>query len=404
MPRRQCVLASVSAFALVLMGCADAQRDADVAISGIDPTAADDGGEPTAGSDEDRARADDAAQTSSEAARTVSVVATVAPIADLVSRVGGERVDVTSLIPSGADSHTYEPRPSDIRTLAGAHAYIGVGLSLNDAAVQLAEEHLADDAVLSLLGESALDDDDLVLDHTHDDDAAAGHTHDDDAAAGHTHDEEAADHTHDGDAAAGHTHDEEAADHTHDGDAAAAGPNPHVWTSLRATRQLIPEIARVLGEVDPEGQSTYDANAAAYLEEIDALDASISEAVETIPADNRTLVTYHEAWSYFARDYGLSYARAVQPEDYSEPSASEVRAVIDAIRELDVDVVFGSEEFPTPVLESIARETGAEYIADLSDDVLPGEPGSDEHAYLELMRGNAEVIVDGLGGSFPATD
>jgi hypothetical protein len=111
------------------------------------------------------------------------------------------------------------------------------------------------------------------------------------------------------------------------------------------------------------------------------------------------LVVYHDAWTYFARDYGLDMITAVQPADFSEPSASEVRAIIDLIRELGVTVVFGSEVFPTPVLEAIAEETGARYVADLSDDALPGAPGSAEHTYLELMRRNARAIVDGLGGT-----
>jgi zinc transport system substrate-binding protein len=122
-------------------------------------------------------------------------VATVAPITDLVARVGGDRVEVTSLVPPGADSHTYEPRPQDVAVLADADAYIGVGLELNDGALELAEQHLPDDAPVIRLGELALSDEQLVLDHTHGDD---GHTHGDD---GHTHGDDG--HTHGDD---GHTH------------------------------------------------------------------------------------------------------------------------------------------------------------------------------------------------------
>jgi ABC-type Zn uptake system ZnuABC Zn-binding protein ZnuA len=292
------------------------------------------------------------------------VVATVAPVADLVAQVGGDRVAVDTLVPAGADAHTYEPRPSDVITLAGADAYLGIGLDLNGGALRMAEEHLPSGSPLVLLGETALTDEDIVFDHTHD----HGHSHGDD------------DH--------GHSH----------GDDGELGPNPHVWTSLANTRGLIAGIVAALTELDPEGASVYAANADGFLDELDALDAAVREAVASIPADNRTLVTYHDAWTYFARDYDLDYATAVQPADFSDPSASEVRAVIDLVRERQVPAVFGSEEFPTPVLQAIAEETGARYVDGLSDDVLPGRPGSVEHTYLELMRRNATAIVDGLGG------
>jgi ABC-type Zn uptake system ZnuABC Zn-binding protein ZnuA len=161
---------------------------------------------------------------------------------------------------------------------------------------------------------------------------------------------------------------------------------------------LVEGIAEALSAADPEHAGDYRERAADYIAELEALDRRIAAAIATIPDDNRMLVVYHDAWTYFARDYGLDMITAVQPADFSEPSASEVRAIIDLIRELGVTVVFGSEVFPTPVLEAIAEETGARYVADLSDDALPGAPGSTDHTYLELMRRNARAVVDGLGG------
>ena len=300
----------------------------------------------------------------------LTVVATVAPVADLVARVGGSRVAVDTLVPAGADGHTYEPRPSDVLTLAGADAYLGIGLDLNPGVLRLAREHLPSTSPLVLLGESALATADLILDHAHshgDDDHGHGHSHGDD-------------------------------DHGHSHDDGEFGPNPHVWTSLANTRALVAGIAEALTDLDPGGGASYATNAEVLIGELDALDAEIRDAVATIPAGNRTLVTYHDAWTYFARDYGLVYATAVQPNDLSDPSASEVRAIIDLVRELDVVALFGSEEFPTPVLATIAEETGARYLDGLSDDALPGRPGDPEHRYVELMRRNAAIIVAGLGG------
>jgi len=318
----------------------------------------------------------DASPTAEPSGPVLRVVATLAPIADLVRQVGGDLVDVTSMVPSGADAHTYEPRPRDVVALVEADLYIGIGLSLNDGVLRLARENLPDASALVLLGEVALADDDLVFDHAHDDE---GH--------GHT-----------------HSHGDNGHSHSHGDADTELGPNPHVWTSLRNTMSLVLGIADALSAADPDHADVYRDRAGAYVGELEGLDRQIASAAATIPADNRMLVVYHDAWTYFARDHGLDMITAVQPADFSEPSASEVRGIIDLIRELGVQVVFGSEVFPTPVLEAIAEETDARYVADLSDDVLPGPPGSPEHTYLELMRRNARAIVDGLGGDASLLD
>ncbi len=325
--------------------------------------------------------------------RELAVVATVAPIADLVAVVGGDRVVVTSLVPPGADAHTYEPRPQDVVSLSEADAYVGVGLTLNDGALRLARENLPDGAPIVLLGEEMLADQDLVFDHSHGDDGQ-GHAHGDDDQ-GHAHGDDDQGHAH-GDDGQGHAHGDDDQGHAHGDD--ELGPNPHVWTSVRNAASMVDGIAAELSELDPDGAEYYAANAAAYRGQLGDLDDRITAAAATIPDDDRGLVTYHDAWSYFARDYDLTFATAIQPADFSEPSAGELRALIDQIRELEVPTVFGSEVFPTPVLETIAEETDATYVDDLSDDVLPGEPGEPEHSYLEMMRLNARSIVSGLGG------
>jgi ABC-type Zn uptake system ZnuABC Zn-binding protein ZnuA len=291
---------------------------------------------------------------------SVRIVAKLDPIADLVDMVGGNHVEVRSLVPPGADSHTYEPRPSDLAALDDADAFVGVGLDLNSGAVSLAEEELPADAVI-LLGERFLDEDRLIFDHVHGDD---GHTH---GGNGHTHDDE-------------------------------AGPNPHVWTGLSNAAVLVDGIADALGELDPDHAADYRDAAAEARTRIGALAEEVDAAVETIPEADRTLVVYHDAWSYFARDHGLEMVTAVQPSDYSEPSAGDVRDIIDLVRGHGVPALFGSEVFPSDVLETIGEETGATYVGDLADDALPGEPGDPDHSYLGLMRHNAALVVENLGG------
>jgi ABC-type Zn uptake system ZnuABC Zn-binding protein ZnuA len=289
----------------------------------------------------------------------------------VVAQVLGERGEVHPLVPPGMDAHTYEPRPSDVAPLTDADAFIGVGLDLNPAAVALAEANLPAGAPLVLLGEEALDEAALSHEHRHD--------HDDD---GHTHDDD------------GHTHDA-------DGDG-ADGINPHVWTSVDNVLAFVDVVELTLSELDPEGADHYGERAESYRTELEDLDAAIRTAVDTIDEDRRTLVVYHDAWAYFGRTYGVEVVAAVQPSDYAEPSASDVRAIIDQIREEGVPAIFGAEEFPTAVAETIADETGATYVGQLADDTLPGEPSDPEHSYVGMMAVNVARIVDALGGDASA--
>jgi len=286
----------------------------------------------------------------------LNVIATVAPLADLVAQVGGERVTARSLVPPGADAHSYSPRPRDAMRLEDADLYVGIGLGLNDGAGRLARANLRPDARLVLLGEERLDAASLVFDHP-------------------------------------------AGDRTDlPVDAAGLGPNPHVWTSLVNARELVAGIVVVLSARDPDGRAHYALRGDALIATLDELIAAVDAAVATIAPADRVLVTYHDAWVYFARDHGLAYAIAVQGGDYSDPSAAGVRSLVDQVRELGVRAVFGSRVFPSAVLEVIAAESGATYVPGLSDDALPGSPGDPEHTYLELMRRNATIIVEGLGG------
>jgi ABC-type Zn uptake system ZnuABC Zn-binding protein ZnuA len=362
---------------VALTGCGGAGDGAD---DGAVPPA--DDASVSAGTDPDGDEVDEVDEPIEAAPEPVlRVVATVAPVADLVAQVGGERVEVTSLVPPGADSHTYEPRPQDVARLSELDAYVGVGLDLNDAALDLAAQHLPAGAPILLLGELALDDDALVMDHSHDDD---GHSHGDD---GRSHGDD------------GHSHGDDG--HSH-GDDGGLGPNPHVWTSVRNAAAMVRSIAEELASLDDEGSDLYASNADALVAELEALDQDIATAAATVPEENRVLVTYHDAWTYFARDHGFEFVAAVQPGDYSEPSAAEVRGVIDLLRELQVPAIFGSEVFPTRVLDTIAAETDAVYVGDLSDDELPGAAGDPEHTYAEMMRRNAVTIVDALGGDSSA--
>ncbi|HCH09729.1 MAG TPA: zinc ABC transporter substrate-binding protein, partial [Dehalococcoidia bacterium] len=135
---------------------------------------------------------------------------------------------------------------------------------------------------------------------------------------------------------------------------------------------------------------------------IDELDQGIVASVQTVPEGNRRLLTYHDSWAYFALRYGMTVIGAIQPSGFSEPSARDVAELIDQLRELEVPAIFGSEVFPSPVMEQIAKEGGATFIDQLRDDDLPGEPGDARHSYLGLMLTNMEIMIVALGGNVQA--
>ena len=124
----------------------------------------------------------------------------------------------------------------------------------------------------------------------------------------------------------------------------------------------------------------------------------MATATATIPEDQRKLLTYHDAYAYFAVHYGYTVIGAIQPSSFDEPTPKEIADLITQVRESGVIAVFGSEVFPSPVLEQIGAEAGVRYIDVLRDDDLVGKPGDAEHSWLGLMRFNFATMVEALGG------
>jgi ABC-type Zn uptake system ZnuABC Zn-binding protein ZnuA len=157
-----------------------------------------------------------------------------------------------------------------------------------------------------------------------------------------------------------------------------------------------------LVRLDLENQAFYEQNTALFLKKLEALDGAIIRAVMSIPPANRRLLTYHDSWPYFARRYGFEVIGAIQPSNFSDPSPREVARLIDQIRMERVPAVFGSEVFPSPVLEQIAKEAKTSYIDKLRDDDLPGSPQDPRHSYIGMMLYNLRVMFGALGGSTEA--
>ena len=165
------------------------------------------------------------------------------------------------------------------------------------------------------------------------------------------------------------------------------------------------ELAQAeLSSLDPDNADYYRENLDAFRQRINVMDGAIRRSVATIPAENRRLVTYHDSWPTSPSLMGWKVIGAVQPSDFAEPSAREVAELIDQVKELGLPAIFGSEEFPSDVLETIAREGNTTFVDQLADDDLPGGPGDAEHSYLGLMRQNMRIMIPALGGNADAFD
>ena len=284
--------------------------------------------------------------------------ASIPPLADMISRVGGGRVEVVSVVPQGVDGHTYEPTPSDVADITRAGVTFFASVDLNPAVTRTVEANLAPGAVTVDLLESTMSDDQVIVDNVHSHGSGDSHGH----------------------------------------------ANVHTWTDPTIALRWVDEIRDRLIQLDPAGTDVYTANAADLTAAITALDQATVAATATVPAEFRKLVVYHDSWSYFGRTYGYEVLGALQAADFAEPSASEVANMVEEVRAAGVPAFFGAAVFPVEVLERVSEEAGVPYVADLADDELPGQPGDPEYGYVGMMVENVRHIVTSLGGDASALD
>ena len=307
------IIASLSAAALVLSGC-----------GGSDDSAPESDGD------------------------SILVATTVSPITSIVSRVGGDCVDVRGIVPEGTNSHTFEPAPSVAALLSDADVVFINGLKLEDPTLAMAEANMADGAELVELGTVALPEEDYIFDFSFPEE---------------------------------------------DGK-----PNPHLWTDPTYAIAYADIVREVLSERDPECADQMQENFEAFAAQAEELAEAVRLDQQTVPAGGLKLVTYHDAYAYFAENFGWQVVGAVQPSDFADPTPSEVVTLIEQIRTEGVPTIFGSEVFPSNVLEEVGNETGVRYEQSLRDDDLPGAPGEENHSWLGLMQYNFATMIEGLGG------
>jgi ABC-type Zn uptake system ZnuABC Zn-binding protein ZnuA len=283
----------------------------------------------------------------SDADRLV-VATTVAPITSIAANVIGDLADIVGIVPEGTNSHTFEPQPSVAELANRADVVFINGLVLEEPTKELVLANMADGVQLIELGNETIDPDQYKFDFSFPEDGGK--------------------------------------------------PNPHLWTDPSLALAYAAIVRDTMSELDPDNAGEYAANFDEFAACVDGLDAAMRAAFDTIPEQNKRLLTYHDAYAYFAENYGFVVVGAIQPADFGDPTPREVADLIEQVRAEGVPALFGSEVFPSPVLDQIAAETGGTYVDTLRDDDLPGEPGDPEHSWVGLMRSNYITMTSALGG------
>jgi len=285
--------------------------------------------------------------------RPLNIATTVAPITSIIANIaGGTSTSITGIVPEGTNSHTFEPKPSDAASLESADVIFINGLVLEEPTKDLAIANLKESANICELGTETLPESEYIYDFSFPKEGGK--------------------------------------------------PNPHLWTNPPMAKQYAQVARDLLVRRDPTNAAIYEKNFVAFAVKIDALDNAIKIATATIPENQRKLLTYHDAYAYFAKNYGYTVVGAIQPSSFDEPTPKEIAALILQVKKIGVKAIFGSEVFPSPVLEQIGLESDVRYVDVLRDDDLIGKPGDKEHSWLGLMRFNFVTIVEALGGDASA--
>lgn len=284
----------------------------------------------------------------------VQVVTSFSILADMVENVGGEHVEVTSLVGPDGDAHVYSPRPGDARALAEADLVVFNGLLFEGWMERLIDSSDYQGPVVTATdGINAL--------------AYAGH---DD----HGHDDHDHDHGHD------HSHGH---DHEHGDD------DPHAWQDMTQARVYVENIRDGLMEVDADNAEQYQANADRYLAEMAELDAEIRALISEIPA-SASVITGHDSFGYFSRAYGVNFLSPVGLSTEADPSGASMAALVDVIEQANVQALFHENMTNQSIIVQLAEETGLPIAGTLYADALASE--GDASTYLGMMRHNATVL------------
>lgn len=285
--------------------------------------------------------------TPQEKGEPLRVAATTTIVGDVVARVGGDAIQLTVLLPPGADPHTYEPRPADLAAIAQAHVLFVNGLGLEEF-LERTLRNVAGDLPVVSVSEGIQP---RPLEEPHEEEGKEGEAH--------------------------------------------GEVDPHVWLDVRNVMVWVENVRQALSALDPDHADLYAANAAAYRAELEALDAWILEQVAQVPPQNRKLVTNHPTFGYFADRYGFEQVATVYPlGPGAEPSARHIAELEETIRRVGVPVLFVETTVSPKLAQQVARDMGIAVVILYTDSL--GGLGSGAESYGAMMRYNVTAIVDAL--------
>jgi len=276
--------------------------------------------------------------------KTLGIVTSIAPVADFVRQVGGERVKVTLMLPPGASPHTFEPTPRLLAALAKARIFIKIGGGLEFWA----------DRIVAGVGKNNLKTVTIIK----------------------------------GLKLLPYNSTETPHSSSHVTHAEAVG-DPHIWLDPLIAVKMIHHIADALSSVDPGGAPEYRKRAKAYTKELRRLDEEIRARISKFSV--RDFITFHNSWNYFAHRYGLRLAGVIEEAPGREPGPRKLAAIIRRIKDLKTKVLFAEPQFSQRIARAIAAEAGAKILL---LDPLGGLPG--RKSYLEMMRYNVSTMEKGM--------
>jgi ABC-type Zn uptake system ZnuABC Zn-binding protein ZnuA len=319
----------------------------------------------------------------------LNVVASTTIIADVARNVGGDLVNVDPILPIGADSHTYSPSPADIVKIVDADVVLVNGLNLEESLLEILTENATNEPVIVSTGVQVIEP--AAMDHDHEEEVS--HTEGDN------------DHEHgvvlgtlgvDAPCDADEAHHEE-----EEGEDAHHGPcDPHVWMNPENVIIWTQNIADAFAEANPANAETYAANAASYIGELESLSEELHALVDTLPEENRILVTNHDFLGYFAAEYDFEIVGTVIPgvSTLAETNPAELAALVEVIKAEGVHAIFAETTSNINLAETLADEVGEDVtVVTLYTESL-GDQDSPAATYLDYMRYNVTAIVEALRG------
>jgi len=273
----------------------------------------------------------------------IKAVATFSILGDLVRNVGGERLEIATLVGPNGDAHVYSPSPADAKKLAAANVVFVNGLGLEGWMTRLvAASGTKAPMIVATKGITArrMEDEDKP---------------------------------------------------------GRAVTDPHAWQSIADAKIYVANIRDGLIAVDPAGKAVYEANSAAYLAKLDDLEKEVKAAIASIPPDRRKIITTHDAFGYFGAAYGMAFIAPEGVSTESEPSAKDVAKIITQIRKQKIPAVFLENVTDPRLLQRIAHETGAVIGGTLYSDALSEATGP-AATYIDMMRHNIRELAKALIG------